>query len=98
MPDVLQVILEKNLTSLPRIHVVHPFAMTRVLGGSLKICAHVLAVAESKGHLEDFLRQYRARKTQPNYTAVVSHGIAKSVGSKPGGKAKRKGPTGKQRP
>ena len=65
---------------------------------SQKICAHVLAVAESKGHLEDFLQQYRAKKTQPNYTAVVSHGIAKSVGSKPGSKAKRKGPTGKQRP
>ena len=62
---------------------------------SQKICAHVLAVAESKGHLEDFLQQYRAK---PNYTAVVSHGIAKSVGSKPGSKAKRKGPTGKQRP
>lgn len=64
---------------------------------SRKICSHVLAVAELMGCLKEFLRHYRGRKTLPNYTAVVSHGLAKSVGSKPGSKTKRKGPASKQR-
>ena len=55
---------------------------------SQKICSHVLAAAEVMGSLERFLQSYKGSN---NYTAVVSHGLSKSVGSKPG-KTKRKGP------
>ena len=50
------------------------------------------------GSLKDFLQQYKGRKTVPNYTAVVTHGLAKGVGSKPGSKTRRKGPASRKKP
>ena len=58
-----------------------------------RICAHVLAAAESMGCLNTFLKGYnKGTKVQPNYTAAVTHGLSKAVGNKPS-KQKRKGPS-----
>jgi len=52
----------------------------------------VLAAAESMGYLDAFLKGYnRVNKAQPNYTAAVTHGLSKTVGTKTG-KQKHKGP------
>ena len=57
---------------------------------SQKFCSHVLAVAEKQDCLVEFLNDYRRSKVKGNYTAVSTHGQAKSVSKKPG--SKRKGP------
>ena len=58
---------------------------------SQRICAHVLAAAESMGCLDNFLKGYnKGSKAQPNYTAAVTHGLSKAVENKPS-KPKRKG-------
>lgn len=58
-----------------------------------RICAHVVAAAESMGCLDTFLKTYnKGSKAQPNYTAAVTHGLSKAVGTKPS-KPKRKGPS-----
>ena len=49
-----------------------------------RICANVLAAAESMGCLDAFLKGYnKGNKAQPNYTATVTHGLSKAVGTKP---------------
>lgn len=58
-----------------------------------RICAHVLAAAESMGCFDNFLKGYnKGSKAQSNYTAAVTHWLSKAVGTKPG-KSKRKGPS-----
>ena len=64
---------------------------------SQKLCSHVLAVAEQKQCLEEFLTGYKRSKTTGNYTAVSTHSLPKNVGKKPGG-SKRKGPSHYKKP
>ena len=51
---------------------------------SQKLCSHVLAVAEERKCLDDFLTSYRTSKSTGNYTAVSIHNQPKNVGKKPG--------------
>lgn len=51
---------------------------------SQRLCSHVLAVAEEKGCLNEFLISHRRAKIQGNYTAVCMHNQSKNVGKKPG--------------
>ena len=64
---------------------------------SQKLCSHVVAVAEEKGCLDDFLTSYRRSKSTGNYTAVSMHNQPKSVGKKPGC-PKRKAPSRYEKP
>lgn len=47
---------------------------------SQKFCSHVLAVAENKNCLGDYLTSYRRSKVKGNYTAVCMHSQAKGIG------------------
>lgn len=62
---------------------------------SQRLCSHVLAVAEEKGCLNEFLISHRRAKIQGNYTAVSMHNQSKNVGKKPG-YLKRKGKPGEK--
>lgn len=64
---------------------------------SQRLCSHVLAVAEEKGCLDDFLTSYRKSKVTGNYTAVSMYSQPKNVGKKPGC-LKRKAPSGYEKP
>ena len=55
----------------------------------MKICSHVVAVAQKSGRLDEYLRWYRKNHPQPNMTTLAESGLPKaSIGKKP---AKRKG-------
>ncbi len=64
---------------------------------SQTFCSHVLAVAEEKRCLSEFLSSYRRAKVTGNYTAAATHDQSKSVGKKPGS-SKRKGPVHSEKP
>ena len=64
---------------------------------SQKFCSHVLAVAEKRDCLDEFLASYRRSKVSGNYTAVCTHNQPKGVGKKPGN-PKRKGPSDCKKP
>jgi len=44
-----------------------------------RICSHVLAAAESMGSLAEFLKCYNGKRTIPNLTAAVTHGLSKAA-------------------
>ena len=58
---------------------------------SQKICSHILATAEKMGCLKETIQSYRRLKQPISYTAVLTHGLSKNVGKKPGTASKRKG-------
>ena len=64
---------------------------------SQRFCSIVLAVAEEKNTLHDFLSSYKRSKVAGNYTAVCTRNQPKNVGKKPGG-SKRKGPSQYSKP
>ena len=58
------------------------------INSTIKICEHVIAVAEKCGKFPDFVQWFRRSKLRPSLTRLALNGAPKSVGKKPSNKRK----------